>query len=134
MRQRGLDEIAPRLAEKPARGTFGTWELMASDHSQFMTAYTRRALGWIVPRTLVDGEHTLRLVLREDAVKYRDAFGKTPVRTRGARSGRSGTTSGSSQRRSAWPSSQGLGPWVRHAVRRQRLGGPAAAGAASVQA
>jgi len=42
------------------RSTFGTWELMASDHAQFMTAYNRQKLGWIVPETLKDGQSTLR--------------------------------------------------------------------------
>lgn len=43
-----------------SRGTFGTWELMAEDHSQYMTGYTRAALGWIVPVPLVDGEYVIR--------------------------------------------------------------------------
>jgi M6 family metalloprotease-like protein len=42
------------------RGTFGTWELMAEDHSQYMTGYSRQYLGWIVPKALHDGEFTLR--------------------------------------------------------------------------
>lgn len=42
------------------RSTFGTWELMAEDHSQYMTGYTRQKLGWVVPRLLVDGQVTLR--------------------------------------------------------------------------
>jgi M6 family metalloprotease-like protein len=50
----------PDFYSTGTRSTFGTWELMAADHSQFMTGYTRQALGWVVPRTLTDGEHTLR--------------------------------------------------------------------------
>ncbi len=42
------------------RETFGSWELMASDHSQFMTVFTRQDLGWIVPRDAEDGNYTLR--------------------------------------------------------------------------
>ena len=42
------------------RGTFGSWELMASDHAQFMTVFPRQELGWIVPREAEDGVYTLR--------------------------------------------------------------------------
>lgn len=42
-----------------ARGTFGTWELMAIDHAQFMTAMSRQKLGWVVPRDVGDGVYAL---------------------------------------------------------------------------
>lgn len=42
------------------RDTFGTWELMASDYFQYMTAFARQRLGWIVPKPMQSGEVTLR--------------------------------------------------------------------------
>lgn len=42
------------------RETFGGWELMATDHSQYMTGYARQKMGWIVPQMLSDGTTTLR--------------------------------------------------------------------------
>lgn len=43
-----------------SRNTFGSWELMATDHAQFMTAFTRQELGWIVPREAEDQVYTLQ--------------------------------------------------------------------------
>jgi M6 family metalloprotease-like protein len=43
-----------------SRGTFGSWELMATDHSQYMTGYSRQLMGWLKPQELVDGETTIR--------------------------------------------------------------------------
>jgi M6 family metalloprotease-like protein len=43
-----------------SRSTFGSWELMATDHSQYMTGYARQKLGWLKPQELVDGETTIR--------------------------------------------------------------------------
>jgi immune inhibitor A len=42
-----------------SRETYGTWNLMASDHSQHMTVFSKQELGWIVPRVLEPGETTL---------------------------------------------------------------------------
>jgi M6 family metalloprotease-like protein len=42
------------------RQTFGTWELMATDHAQFMTVFARQELGWIVPKEATDGIFGLR--------------------------------------------------------------------------
>lgn len=50
----------PDFYSTGSRETFGSWELMASDHSQFMTVFTRQELGWIVPREAEDGSYTLR--------------------------------------------------------------------------
>lgn len=43
-----------------SRGTMGSWELMGSDHAQYMTVFTRQDLGWIVPRQAEDAVYTLR--------------------------------------------------------------------------
>ena len=43
-----------------SRETFGSWELMGSDHAQFMTLFSRQDLGWIVPLPAEDGVYTLR--------------------------------------------------------------------------
>jgi M6 family metalloprotease-like protein len=43
-----------------SRSTMGSWELMASDHAQFMSIFTRQELGWIVPVEVEDGTYTLR--------------------------------------------------------------------------
>lgn len=50
----------PDFYSTGSRSTFGSWELMASDHAQFMTVFTRQDLGWIVPREAEDGAYTLR--------------------------------------------------------------------------
>ncbi len=50
----------PDFYSTGSRSTFGSWELMASDYSQFMTGFTRQELGWIVPRPLESGQITLR--------------------------------------------------------------------------
>ncbi|HET7710435.1 MAG TPA: immune inhibitor A domain-containing protein, partial [Thermoanaerobaculia bacterium] len=42
------------------RATMGSWELMGSDHAQFMTVFARQDLGWIVPVEAEDGQYTLR--------------------------------------------------------------------------
>ncbi len=50
----------PDFYSTGARATMGTWELMASDHAQFMTVFSRQDLGWIVPVEASDGLYTLR--------------------------------------------------------------------------
>ncbi|HYF64596.1 MAG TPA: immune inhibitor A domain-containing protein, partial [Herpetosiphonaceae bacterium] len=37
------------------RETYGTWNLMASDHSQHMDVFGKQEMGWIVPRALKPG-------------------------------------------------------------------------------
>lgn len=49
----------PDFYSTGSRSTFGSWELMASDHFQFMTGYTRSKLGWIVPQKLESGNVAL---------------------------------------------------------------------------
>ncbi|NNF52662.1 MAG: cadherin-like domain-containing protein [Gammaproteobacteria bacterium] len=49
----------PDFYSTGSRSTFGSWELMASDHSQFMTVFNRQEMGWIVPREAQDGSYTL---------------------------------------------------------------------------
>ena len=39
----------PDFYSTGSRSTFGSWELMASDHAQFMSVFNRQELGWIVP-------------------------------------------------------------------------------------
>src|SRR4051794_37605761 len=39
-----------------SRGTYGTWNLMAEDHSQHMDVNGRQELGWLVPRVLDPGQ------------------------------------------------------------------------------
>ena len=46
----------PDFYSTGSRSTYGSWELMASDHFQFMTGYARSKLGWIVPKKLVSGQ------------------------------------------------------------------------------
>jgi len=50
----------PDFYSTGSRATMGTWELMASDHAQFMTVFSRQDLGWIVPVEAQDGLYTLR--------------------------------------------------------------------------
>ncbi len=50
----------PDFYSTGSRATMGTWELMASDHAQFMTVFSRQDLGWIVPVEAEDGIYTLR--------------------------------------------------------------------------
>lgn len=50
----------PDFYSTGGRSTFGSWELMASDHAQFMTVFARQDLGWIVPMEAQDGTYTLR--------------------------------------------------------------------------
>ena len=50
----------PDFYSTGGRSTFGTWELMASDHAQFNTSFSRQDLGWVVPREAADGEYALR--------------------------------------------------------------------------
>ncbi|HEX8122507.1 MAG TPA: immune inhibitor A domain-containing protein [Solirubrobacteraceae bacterium] len=39
-----------------SRGTYGSWNLMATDHSQHMDVNGRQELGWLVPRVLDVGQ------------------------------------------------------------------------------
>jgi len=39
---------------------YGSWELMGTDHFQFMTVFSRQDLGWVVPRPLQDGPLTMK--------------------------------------------------------------------------
>jgi M6 family metalloprotease-like protein len=50
----------PDFYSQGGRSTFGTWELMASDHAQYMTVFARQDMGWIVPMEAEDGVYTLR--------------------------------------------------------------------------
>jgi immune inhibitor A len=50
----------PDFYSTGSRATMGTWELMAADHAQFMTIFSRQDLGWIVPVEAGDGVYTLR--------------------------------------------------------------------------
>ncbi|HEX2831539.1 MAG TPA: CARDB domain-containing protein [Thermoanaerobaculia bacterium] len=50
----------PDFYSTGSRETMGTWELMAADHAQFMTVFSRQDLGWIVPVEVEDGAYTLR--------------------------------------------------------------------------
>ncbi len=43
-----------------SRGTMGSWELMGTDHAQFMTIFSRQDLGWIVPVEAQDGIYALQ--------------------------------------------------------------------------
>jgi M6 family metalloprotease-like protein len=49
----------PDFYSTGSRATFGSWELMGSDHFQYMTLFSRQDLGWIVPRPLTTGQITL---------------------------------------------------------------------------
>lgn len=50
----------PDFYSMGSRSSMGSWELMGSDHAQFMTVFTRQELGWIVPLEAEDGVYTLR--------------------------------------------------------------------------
>jgi M6 family metalloprotease-like protein len=50
----------PDFYSTGSRATFGSWELMGSDHFQYMTIFSRQDMGWIVPRPLGSGQVTLR--------------------------------------------------------------------------
>jgi len=50
----------PDFYSTGTRGTFGSWELMGSDHFQYMTVFSRQDLGWLVPRPLTTGQANLR--------------------------------------------------------------------------
>jgi M6 family metalloprotease-like protein len=43
-----------------SRSTFGSWELMGSDHFQYMTGYSRSRLGWVVPQPMPSGNVTMK--------------------------------------------------------------------------
>jgi M6 family metalloprotease-like protein len=49
----------PDFYSTGTRGTFGSWELMGSDHFQYMTVFSRQDMGWVVPRPLNSGPVTL---------------------------------------------------------------------------
>jgi M6 family metalloprotease-like protein len=48
----------PDFYSTGSRGTYGTWTLMAEDHSQNMDVFGRQELGWVVPRVLEPGQST----------------------------------------------------------------------------
>ncbi|HEY0141859.1 MAG TPA: CARDB domain-containing protein [Thermoanaerobaculia bacterium] len=50
----------PDFYSMGSRGTMGSWELMGSDHAQFMTVFARQDLGWIVPVEAADGAYVLQ--------------------------------------------------------------------------
>jgi M6 family metalloprotease-like protein len=47
------------------RETYGTWNLMASDHSQHMDIFGKQEMGWIVPRVLRPGAATTVTGMRD---------------------------------------------------------------------
>jgi immune inhibitor A len=49
----------PDFYSGTGRGTYGDWNLMATDKSQHMDVYSKQELGWIVPRVLAPGETTV---------------------------------------------------------------------------
>ena len=48
----------PDFYSTGSRGTYGSWTLMAEDHSQDMDVFGRQELGWVVPRVLEPGQST----------------------------------------------------------------------------
>lgn len=50
----------PDFYSTGSRTSMGSWELMGSDHAQFMTVFARQEMGWIVPVDAEDGIYTLR--------------------------------------------------------------------------
>ena len=50
----------PDFYSTGGRGTFGSWELMGSDHFQYMTVFSRQDMGWVVPRPVTTGQLTMK--------------------------------------------------------------------------
>lgn len=50
----------PDFYSTGGRESMGSWELMGSDHAQYMTIFSRQDLGWVVPVDAEDGVYTLR--------------------------------------------------------------------------
>ncbi len=51
----------PDYYSSGSRRSVGYWDLMSTDYSQFMSAFSRQDLGWIVPRILSKGNLNVRL-------------------------------------------------------------------------
>ena len=49
----------PDFYSTGSRTTFGSWELMGSDHFQYMTVFSRQEMGWVVPRPVTSGQLTM---------------------------------------------------------------------------
>jgi M6 family metalloprotease-like protein len=50
----------PDFYSTGSRETYGDWNLMATDKSQNMDVYSKQEMGWIVPRVLKRGTHTIK--------------------------------------------------------------------------
>ena len=49
----------PDFYSTGSRETYGDWNLMATDKSQHMDAFSRQELGWVVPEVLGRGQHLI---------------------------------------------------------------------------
>ncbi|CAN5354100.1 hypothetical protein BH11ACT8_BH11ACT8_10010 [soil metagenome] len=50
----------PDFYSTGSRETYGDWNLMATDKSQNMDAFSRQELGWVVPEVLGTGKHLIK--------------------------------------------------------------------------
>lgn len=60
----------PDFYSTGGRSTMGSWELMGSDHAQYMTVFARQDMGWIVPRPIEDGVFTLQESKKDTGTIY----------------------------------------------------------------
>ena len=78
----------PTTTRPAARTTYGTWTLMAEDHSQNMDVVGKKELGWLVPRVLPPGSARRRHELAGHQAQHPPdrlaAAGRHAVHARGA--------------------------------------------------
>ncbi len=77
----------PDFYSGAGRETYGDWNLMATDKSQNMDAFSRQELGWVVPQVLTRGSRTFTNVpdSKQDIgrIQWRTPAGKTYTLKRG---------------------------------------------------
>jgi M6 family metalloprotease-like protein len=77
----------PDFYSTGGRETYGDWNLMATDKSQNMDAFSRQELGWVVPEVLTKGMRTIKNIpdSKQDTgvIRWRTKSGKAYTLKRG---------------------------------------------------
>lgn len=78
----------PDFYSTGSRETYGDWNLMATDKSQNMDAFSRQELGWVVPKVLPRGATTTAKAMTDskqdtDTITWRTPSGKAYTLTEG---------------------------------------------------
>ncbi|MEJ7832880.1 MAG: PKD domain-containing protein [Nocardioides sp.] len=96
------------------RETYGDWNLMATDKSQNMDAFSRQEMGWVVPQVLTKGRTTVRRFTdsKQDTGKitWKTPRGKKYTLRHGTRRGKDGSVHNAAMYVAKLPGRQLLDP------------------------